>query len=1004
MCAAVFFSAIFDRMKFPGYLLLLFAGFMAVAVPAQEPTYYHYSVKEGLPSSEIYDIIQDRSGFIWVATDRGVSRYDGYEFFNFSTQDGLTDNTVFNLQEDSKGRLWCITSNNRLCYFSGDSIVAYRYNDALLKFIGTNDRYKNIRSFLVDEQDNVLLGFLGESYVSISNTGKTERKKINGNSKRHYNFDFRFVNGKLAMTCQKLEDPQTDAVFTYDFGAGRKELVVESSPMRAGSYFVGTGRRDGSVVLGTAWTIYYFREKQTPLQIEMPGPIIRIYEDTDESLWISMRQQGTMRFPKGQIPGQAEGRRFLPGKTVSAMFRDREGGMWFGTLEHGLYYQPSPNVKTFFSEESGLPHRIVSICKGPGNIVYAATVKGKVLRFTSDSLTGEIDLYENKNTLELNKDICYDARTNRLIAVTESNMVEIDFDASPAYKPMGGHLGGNRAVLFDPADPSFIWIGRQGYVIRLAEDQISKQPGRRQVYMFNSRIDVLCFTKRFGLLTGTSDGLFVIDKDSARRLFPGEDLLRSRISAIAELPDGSVAFGTIGRGLLILQNGKVKQFTVAEGLPSNILNALALDEDGLLWAGTNRGVSRIELENDSIHVHNYTVANGLPTNEVRELMASGPFLWIGTSDGLCILNRNDMQSAGNPPLIILRKILVNGTERMRDSLASLRYNENMLDVIFTGLSYKSKGDILYRYRLSGADTGWRYTRNTSVRFMSLSPGDYTFEMYARNSDGLWSSRPVRFTFCITQPYWRKWWFIISVSLAVLVLSWFLFSARVKRLREKEMMKRRIVEYQQKALASQMNPHFIFNSLNSIQAFVLGDDKESVMKYISRFSLLLRRSLDNSMEPYVSLRDDLDVLRAYLDLESMRFKEKINCEVRPAPALDLSRICIPAMLIQPYAENAIRHGLLHKTSGTGSLVIGLEMENGNLVCSVDDNGVGRELAEKLQAQRVNHRSAGTSITGERLELLCREAGKDYFFEIIDKKNAAGEALGTTVRFFLPYTLR
>lgn len=986
--------------------LVFLLVFFAPALRAQEPTFYHYTVNEGLPSTEIYDVIQDSKGFIWISTDRGVSRYDGYVFSNYTSQDGLTDNSVFNLKEDSLGRIWCITSNCRLCFFRNDSIVPYPHNDKIVSFLGHSDVFKSIRSLNILASGTLEIGFMGAGFLTIDAAGKVRQDTVRKKYQGKHNYEIRYTNKRLSMGSEYRQQFTAGVHAFFQIGESTGEFSLDADPHML--YFVGEGLRNGSVAFGSGSAVYLIQGSRITAKKEMQAPVIRIYEDRFNRLWVSARQKGVTCYDPAYSFADAPERNFLDGKTVSTVLCDNEGGIWMGTLEHGLYYQPSPDVRSYFTGENGSGGKITGICRDGSGRVLVMTYNAVLAVFRGDSLTGKQQIVNEKGERELNKNIFYDTLSDRLLLSMESSMYSVDGSDLSKIRRLEAGIGGSRALEFFPGHPGCYWSARQGMALLMKVDPEGGKMKMIKRCLTSSRLDALCYSRRYGLLIGSPDGLFTLVHDSMIRRFSDDPLLQSRISSIHELSDGTIALATIGRGLLLLKDGTVRQYTTADGLPSNIVNTMTVDESGDIWIGTNRGVSRIgrDVARRSFSVRNVTVANGLPTNEVYNLLSSGGFLWVGTSDGLCLVDMKMVNSTVLPPPVVLRKVLVNDAPVPTDSFFTLRYNQNMLDVSFTGLSYQSQRDILYRYRLigSGSDTSWEFTRNTSVRFMSLSPGKYEFEVYARNSEGAWSSTPARFSFCITPPFWFRWWFVLTAVLFVLLFCGMIVFRRLQRIREKEMMKRRIVEFQQKALAAQMNPHFIFNSLNSIQAFVLGNDKESVMRFINRFSLLLRRSLDNSMEAYVPLRDDLEVLRAYLDLEGMRFRDHFTSELRIDPGLDTVKVCVPAMLIQPYAENAIRHGLLHKPTGGGKLTISLKMEEGNLVCTVDDNGVGRQEAARLRQQQKSHRPAGTSITGDRLELLCREAGKNYYFSVTDKTDEDGNPAGTTVTLYLPYMLR
>jgi LytS/YehU family sensor histidine kinase len=271
---------------------------------------------------------------------------------------------------------------------------------------------------------------------------------------------------------------------------------------------------------------------------------------------------------------------------------------------------------------------------------------------------------------------------------------------------------------------------------------------------------------------------------------------------------------------------------------------------------------------------------------------------------------------------------------------------------------------------------------------------------ARNGDGTWSDSAATFRFTIHKPFWHTWWFWAVLVVLVGGTGWWIVSGWLKNMRKDALQKRLLGEYQHQALAAQMNPHFIFNSLSSMQAFVLGDEKENALRYIDRFSFLMRKSLEHSMLRFVPLEKEIELLRAYLDIEAMRFGDKLTYTIVCEPGLDMASIEVPTMLIQPFAENAIRHGLLHRVEPGGQITISFAQEGETVWCRVEDNGVGRLRSTEINRTRRKHVSFGEPITEERLRLLCDVTGQPCSITYTDKTTADGRPAGTMVLFVLP----
>lgn len=206
----------------------------------------------------------------------------------------------------------------------------------------------------------------------------------------------------------------------------------------------------------------------------------------------------------------------------------------------------------------------------------------------------------------------------------------------------------------------------------------------------------------------------------------------------------------------------------------------------------------------------------------------------------------------------------------------------------------------------------------------------------------------------------------------------------------------------KALRAQMNPHFIFNSLNSIQHYIINNDEAEAIKYLSKFSRLIRAILNNSEKTSVILREELEGLKLYLDLETMRFEGKIQYEIVVDKNVDVDYLRIPSLLIQPYVENAILHGLVPK-DGNGKLTVKLKEEDGYLICSIIDDGIGIKKSQELKSQSLSahkHTSMGMRISNERLDILNRIHQSTLSMRIKDLVSNEGKVIGTQVDIFIP----
>jgi LytS/YehU family sensor histidine kinase len=273
---------------------------------------------------------------------------------------------------------------------------------------------------------------------------------------------------------------------------------------------------------------------------------------------------------------------------------------------------------------------------------------------------------------------------------------------------------------------------------------------------------------------------------------------------------------------------------------------------------------------------------------------------------------------------------------------------------------------------------------------------------------VWNKDPLTFEFQILPPVWQRWWFIAFSLLAIIAGIWSIFQYRIKQIntknrieKEKLLMEKSIIELEQEASRLQMNPHFIFNSLNSIQGFITINDTVQAKRYLAKFARLMRLILENAREEYIPLQNEIDMLENYLELEKLsrnnifefniNINESINCETTE----------IPPMMIQPFVENAIIHGIKNK-EGKGLIELNFNIKDSLLVCEVVDNGIGRQKSDEIKTKtKPKHKSTGMSVTRKRLEQFKIQTGSNAGVDIVDLKDEQGNSVGTKVVVGIPF---
>lgn len=588
------------------------------------------------------------------------------------------------------------------------------------------------------------------------------------------------------------------------------------------------------------------------------------------------------------------------------------------------------------------------------------------------------------------------------------------------YNSSNDHMKEERTlVLYDIVKDKEdqLWAGSIGGILKLNDDgwecltcdslnlnAVRKQQQQIFAILVDSKDRVW-----FGGLQGLgryTDNKIVYDNN-------GQSLLNTRVTDISETANQMIVVSTRGEGVLFLAEDTIYQIKEADGLASDNILHITIDDD-IIWLSTNKGLNKIsfiDYEKFWYEIETYDITDGLVNNEVNETVVLNNELWVGTKKGLSIFKPNEVGPNSMPPPIYLTGIQGAGSSYAIEQDYNLAYDQNNFVLNFIGLSYKDPGNLTYQYKMNGVDSIWLTTTNTSVQYTTLPYGQYEFQVKAINHDGFASIEAASVRFKINTPFWHTWWFRLLYVMMIAGVIYLTIRIRVNQITRKAKaeeqqnqkmaeMELKTVEMELKALRAQMNPHFTFNTMNSIQQYIGNHDPDSAQRYLTKFARLIRSILDNSELGLIPIKEELKSLELYIELEKMRFEDQFDYEITVDKTVDEGYDRIPPMLIQPYVENAIWHGLQHK-KGMGKIKIELKNREGRIKCSIEDNGIGREKAQELKgSNQTKHKSFGMMITKERLEILNSMNNSGLSVNVIDLKDPKGNVAGTKVEIFIP----
>ncbi|MDI9310699.1 MAG: histidine kinase [Limnohabitans sp.] len=946
----------------------------------------HFGVNEGLPSSECYAVFQDSLGYIWFASDGGVSRFDGYKFVTYTTTNGLPDNTIFHICEDNHKRIWFTSYSNKLSYYDykTDAIHQLKINEELSK--GVRGIFQ---SFNFDSKDVLYLATQYQGYYKI----KPPYNKLGAINHKFSSFYIKELdNHKIIFSFLANEKIKNSRIHLQTLHFLKKSYCLNYG-MNTARYHC-TKLSDETYFHTQGLKLLKIDKNRTTellnLDIAKKPSIITVSADSEDRLWVNYFKKGTSVFLKNKY--QAPYREFLKDLSVTCVLEDAEKGIWISTLDEGVFYIPNLN----FSYYNKTINKVLSI-EELNDKIYLLTPKSiDVFDHFKNKVSTVYNVQEEVTPLSFFKN-----RNNELIISGTSPFI---YNPSEKGKSRVKFIGENmlpvrlRNIISLNDDTDIGYTTMRLYKINKKKNYIE------EICVLPSLIYSLTKVGN-DVWISTQNGSFTLDKSLKLKAHKEVKFFDERIEDIAKVGE-TLIFATRGHGIFYFKNGKVlKNITERDGLSSNLCKKVKVDSDGVVWVATNKGLSVIKETKGRTNVIALNTNNGLIDNEVNNFLIYNDTLHIATNNGVSTIARNDvlLPKPYNIPVTI-EKFIVNKVQKDFTLKHNLNHNQNFIQINYKGLYMKGNGKVNYIYKLEGLEDSWNTTTNTFVQFTTLPPGKYKFIVYALTNNGEKSKIPGIINFTIKKPFWETWWFY-SILFGTMSLSLFLvYRNRIKRVtkieREKAELNKRIYESELKALRSQMNPHFMFNAINSIQNFVIKNDTVSAQKYLTKFARLIRHVLENSKYEYVLLSNEIEMLNLYVGLEALRASFSFDYDITVDEAVNAELTFIPPMIIQPFIENAILHGIIPLTERRGKLLISFVNENTILKCIVEDNGIGREAAHQIKLKKqLSHKSMGMSVTQERMKLLGRQNDKFSAKVEIEDKFDEGKPVGTIVKIVI-----
>jgi two-component sensor histidine kinase len=941
---------------------------------AQDPFYQILDKKDGLPSNTVYDIIQDSKGFIWVAHDEGLSRFDGFHFKNYEsiTQTSKAGSCII---EDSLGRIW---------YSNFDGYIYYIENDSMKELkMGTP---------------------LGYTRFGVSNN---TIYTIEENGVRFYHFKTLkpigfypkiFTHYASAAMIKDAFVVQDSSFYFFENATLTKTISTQSiNHFKTGNLLFNNNNTLPILICREQLSDYLisFKPKENYPKFKIPiKGFFQNYSFTGDYFWASS-PTGVYGFDKsGKLIG-SERKPFFSKYNISNVFKDNQGNYWFATLSDGLLFVPDLGVRIYDNLENK-PMRIaeresdIIVGNWNGNIQSFDFLSEPKQLFHSEGHSIGVLFYdkENKKTIFANR---FFQVSNQFWDIEQKSRFSLKDIIKVDHKYYAFAVSGligfthtyfqNKPSIWDSifdANPYYHQFHK--YSTWLSESVRAKSVAAiydaNQVY-YATHKGIYCITpKQLTNVKNKGQNVFTQKlQGNGKRIFC--------ISSLGELfeilPNQTFKSISIPIQFKDLKYSNGYLFLIGE----NLLYCMNMSD-------TANKITRLQFMANNQEINDLVFVKGKLIVATNLGLISAPLKLVGPTKF-------------HPPFFISKLFLDGQNTQLKNNL-KFPHSFNEVEIIYSVLAYNFYKNTPLYYQINSGEWQLCDPNTRSLKLLALSPGMYQIRFRFEGFD----AEPNGVDFEIETPYYQKWWFFVSIFIFISAIFMAFSHVRMQRLKEKNRLEMEKVELEKSlgqsmltAIKSQMNPHFFYNALNTIQSYIYTNDRQNASSYLSKFSKLTRLILEMSEKESVTLSDEIKALLLYIELEKGRFDENdFDYEFKIEDDLEVELIQIPSMMVQPYIENAVKHGLLHKV-GKKSLQIEFKKHNDFLLITVTDNGIGRSKSEQINASKKEKwNSFATQANQKRIELLNKGRVQHIGISITDLYNETGHSTGTEVLISIP----
>lgn len=932
-------------------------------------TLTHFGTKHGLPQNQILDIIPKKNGDLILATANGIVEFNGYEFFEFIPNNLYKKSLHEQLFYDEKTK----------------KLYGKEYGGKINIIAPDFDQYLSVCFAQLINDTLYTLDYAGT--IKKCSLGETKQTKL--------------INTTVSAAETFIKDGSdyyvgNDKQLFKLSASGKKTLLFEDHVIKIKQ---NPYSRELFFMCENA---VYKLNKQKAIEKIVFDQDIRSFLLTDidfinEIEYFVSSSKGLIYF-SAYYQELYDLESYLPTNYLQSLYYNKnENCLFVGTGEKGLlklHLKTCATLKRIDGKGTALnsiikSHNGKTIIGGSDNTIYELGFDGLIPYYTGP--------YNISCLSEIDKRIYAGTWGSGVIIFNENKVV--DSIRSPQLLNQYVH-----SIFKDSRGT--IWIGNDQGVSRGKTIQ-SIKPFKKSA--IKNRIICLYELKNGTICIGGKDGVyFVSPKGEIIKSLTVENGLHCKeVRSFYEDKFGKLWIGTYDGGLYCWDKNKLTSINSKKNCAlKNDIFTVAPNSDGLIFMTSNTGLWVVEEKKLNAFYTDklpylipmyYGEESGILNTEFNGgfqhnyYKSSTDHFYFPSIEGVVIVTPDEIPFRKLYP--VFKSLTVNDTN-VTLGLRHFSRSTRSIGFEFYSPSFLNKFNVYYQYKLEGANLPNEWSnlqKEGTINFTMLPPGDYVLKV--RCLDGFNDSNPIElsYPFHIAPYFYETKWFIVLTSSLIVLLIYFFIKLRTKqqskRQFEESKISNTILELKLKAIQSKMNPHFIFNSLNNVIYLLNSERYPEAENLLQNFSLLLRRFLENSDLTFISIKNELEILNLYLAIEKIRYNDKFSFEINYPKEISEKRI--PTMLIQPFVENAVKHGIAHKTKAS-KIALTIYLDNEDIVVEISDNGIGRKESERINQNRKNHESKGIQLVKSKIEIvkLKYNLNIDFNFEDIDNETEKG----------------